>query len=502
MYGKRLFVGVLLCCIVVLTCNGCQKKKTVTQKVTPVQTESFRIELKYSSAATYPDKTVLRWVVPYGIPDNSDRIFAAFNEKLNQKGLGYVVDFYALGEAEKYADFLEYAKENKLQVDVFNCGYAYYTGYFSDIIRGGLCTDIDSYFSSEKGKKLYDSFDAYYWNALSDNGKCYGISPSSVGCERQYYAFNRDLVEKYEVDTARMVTDSKYYRDTLRKVCEGEKGTRFFGLVSSLSFMFPTPKGYWPVSSPVGFRTEGGTLTAVNLCEDEGIKEEILCYIELYQKGFVANGIAEGGNPDTITREEIEEGRFFLILDSEKPDYENCICEIGTVIPVNKEGNVNCIASWSEHRDMGFDLLAEVYTDPELSRLLAFGIEGVHYSIKDGIITPEEEWQEWTALWAFLPNQSLLPPWNETEYHFRRGKEISEEERKYIEPNPVLGKRFVLKDYEEQMQKLLNYEVLTTCVYRDEVWKKEDLSEQYEAELKKMKEWADGIVNSLNQQIH
>lgn len=498
---KRCCIGFLICCLAFMSCCGCQKKKTGTKEDNPAQTEKYSMELQYSASSVYPDKTILRWVVPYGIPDNSDRIFAAFNEKLDQKGLPYAVDFYAFGKPEEYADFLTYSKENRLQMDVFNIGYAYYAGYFTDIIRSGYCIDLDSYLSSGKGKKLYDSFEEYYWKALSDNGKCYGISPSAAGFERQYYGFNKVLAEKYEVDTARMVTDSGYYRDTLRKVCEGERGGRFFGLVSPLAFMFPTPKGYWPVSSPVGLRMTEGKLTAVNLCEDVEVKENVLCYVELYQNGLVANGISEASAPDKITLEEINGGKFFMIIDSEKQDYENCIWENGTVIPVNKEGNVNCIASWSEHRGTAFDLLAEVYTDPELSILLAFGIEGIQYSLKDGLITPEEDRLEGTASWAFFPNQSILPAWNESEYHIRRNKELSEEEKERIEPSPVLGKRFLLKDCEEQLQKLLDYELLTLCVYQEKVWKDGNLSDRYETELKKMKEWTDVIVSVLNRQI-
>ena len=49
------------------------------------------------------------------------------------------------------------------------------------------------------------------------------------------------------------------------------------------------------------------------------------------------------------------------------------------------------IASWSQNKEMAFDFLTRLYTDPDIANLIQYGVEGEDYHLEDGYAVYEED---------------------------------------------------------------------------------------------------------------
>ena len=81
-------------------------------------------------------------------------------------------------------------------------------------------------------------------------------------------------------------------------------------------------------------------------------------------------------------------------LDYETLDYSNKTDVVSIYlndwIYNDNFNNMISISSWSENKDMAYDLLSRVFTDKYLSNLIRYGIKGKNYTISNGIVKMNE----------------------------------------------------------------------------------------------------------------
>ncbi len=492
----------LIVLLMTALCVGCGKRteETATPSLTQTPAPTIGIELTYSAAKDYPDKPVLLWIVPFGIATNDCEVYSEFNRLLDAKGYPFAVDFYSMDGPDQYMKKLHSLKEARISVDVFNTGFAMYEGLYPDCVSSGLCEGWNGYLSGE-GASLASRYSKLFWQALSVNGEVYGIHPNGGPTyTRYFYYMNHDYAERYGVDTVRLATDMSYRTELLKRTAADEPAGKPV-LLRNVGTTEQYPVDYIRYADILGVGIRGDRLQAENLLNRKDVREAVLTYVELSKSGRVEN-VNEESEAELAERILHDDGVLFI--SNAEYHMDDVICVKSPIIPRNLEGGINCVASWSSHREEAFRLLDAVYSDIELSTLLAFGIEGKHYTITDKGITPITSPEErYEASWAicFLANTAILPPYDTEAYASGERNVISEEDELLLVENPLLGFHFSLTDYQAEIQRLHNLTYNPAWYYREKAWEDADPEQLYDDCVSEWNTLLNPVIAEMNRQL-
>lgn len=335
--------------------------------------------------------TELTWVMPaMWDQDEQENREAALNAALEEKEYPYHVTLDVISPETYFQTCLSYSEIHK-PVDLMFYGPA----MFDEMIAlhrfyySGLVLPLQSYLETDSGRKLKGIYPEIIWDASQINGDVFGIpSPFVPPAAPITILWDRELAEKYDVHPEKWDDLPYHYQDEIEKVSAGEYNRSDFCAICnarSLEYNFPSYtriiEGY-----PLYINEDSEDLTVVQ-------REEIP---ELEKtREFIDNLVAKQYISETqITLNT----RYFLYIllygTSEQelqqrfgPDFEDKYGVIRIGEPRLTRANMGfftSIASWSSHPDEAFQLLTVVYTDPELSNLLAWGVPNTDYTLENG----------------------------------------------------------------------------------------------------------------------
>lgn len=351
-----------------------------------------------------PDNTIV-WQV---YDDSYAAIWQTqINALLKEKGASYTVKIEAyqsmfgeskeetasellaeLKQAGKQADVLSLPATSRYWVPIEGTDeftYAYQSPY-TEAIAAGLLDPLDGYLDSAQGKQIVEAVHPVDLKRAAVDGKVYGISQHLRQVSAVYY--NKEYLEKYNIDPASLSADLFKNEEVLRQVWEGE-GKQLPVYVHDESA--PTTLGMWSVSpcQPLGYDADTGEF--VSLFDTERCYEFYKKLYALKDKGLAqhrADGFddffAVGGTAHT---DEVYETTYTFV-DTNKNEVQKEVVavpnlQIPTVNP-NWGDSANGIASWSENKEDALDFLTRLYTDPDLANLVQYGVEGDTYQLEDG----------------------------------------------------------------------------------------------------------------------
>jgi len=499
---RAIFFGIFNFCFVIsLLFAGCNKENNFDMHSSE-EIETVETETTIDKEA----KTVITWMAPYGVAQSDDEVYKRFNELLQQKGYDFYVEFLTPGnDLEGYTAVIYDAARSENEVDIFNTGYDYYSGLYGDMVRDGLCQDLTAYIEQADKENCFTINDELIWKSLSVEDKIYGITGySSVipSTDRCYYYVNRDIVEKYSIDFERLFSDSDYFWECIFKVEKGEKSNEGFApyIRTGRGYLFDYPDDLMPYHGPIALSVDKyGTVSAVNVYEDIRVKNSIIFCNELWRQGYI---VQDYSNNQVYTKDVLNNGNYFMLVSSEQWECDSALEYKKPFAANNRTGAVTCIASWSDNKQAAFELLCAVHTDRELSEMLAFGIEGVHYRVEgQKILKTNVEYTGRNAA-VLLTNVDLL---RESDYNFSSyiPNGLNEWDRERIGSSPLLGNPLDLRRIKEQMTEL------PTCAYEafpvyleDSTWNEQDLEQKYGEGLELLKSAGiDEILNEINHQL-
>lgn len=507
---KKNFVYSALCVfwIFMFCCAGCSKEEDSGERMTAdsgkTMVEDFHEQTGQDASPgteeIHPEfnpetKTKLVWMAPYGVAKGDDDVYIEFNNLLDRKGYDFYVSFYTPGnDLEEYVRLLYDASASGQEIDIFSTGYDYYGGLYGDLVRDGLCREWNTYLESADGKALYDTRDELVWESLSVEGKIYGLTgtPAVSGSGGQFYYVNPDMAEKYGIDCERLFEDAAYFWESIFAVEEGERAEEGFEPYIKTGAMFDYPEDMIPLRMPVALRADPeGKYQAVNLFEDERIRRAIIACNELWKRGYTVR---------EYSQDQIEAGNFFVIASAEPLECENAMEFIRPAVLANKSGAITCIADWSGNKEAAFELLCAVHTDRELSEILAFGIEGIHYHVEGEKVLKTEVDYAGRHADLLLANVQLL---RDSDYGVSHSASLSEAERASLRSNPLFGNPLDCREIKNKLQELYSCAGISFPDYlENSPWVNQDFEQKYDEGLRNLKDAGiDEVLNEINQQL-
>lgn len=465
--------------VICLSSFGCAKKET---EGAVISTDSEVDNIVYSDAVfslrdsselkkQYPDKTILRWLCP-NISERISEVLPAFNQRLDEKGYDFAVDIIPT-QGLNYKDYiglLTSLYESKTELDIFNVGFNIYGNEFSYLLSKDMCTPLNPYLELEEGNQLYQQYSENAWTAVSSDGLIYSIPVLDSASARNNYTIciNIEMAEKYQIDKQRFMSDTDYFWQSVEMVNQQEEAagiTDFYPLIldeytfSAGNLNYLPPDDLIPLieDSIIGFRVEDdGNVKAVDLLEDPRVVNGILSYFRLYNNNRLLilsdnperSGFSSLDDPEV--KEILEKNHWFASILPRDTQLSSALSFNRRMWIENRENNMNCISSWSRNKESAFQLLNLVYTDPELSNLLGYGIEGTHYTIENGevCITPDYSYAS-IMMRMFLCNPSLLLPEKQSELSMTTLSPLSENDYKNNSFSPLFGKRIDYSGFNE-----------------------------------------------------
>ncbi len=281
--------------------------------------------------------------------------------------------------------------------------------FTEEYARAGLFSSWDDYFKTEDGQALYQAFPHNYWNGTRIDGTCYGILNMSDGI-RSYVVYNKSILEKYETTDYLSVDEVSFDHllEIAEKIYEKESET---GNTNFLPILYFPPLYYGDVYSISGsdglgaqkqndswkvrFLMDFPDYKAYHLKKQTAIRNRIL-YLsggsQIDHGNFLAVVCAAYDSESAINKiwelsrntDDYPDGTFGSPEEAYQID-KNDLIAVPLISLLNSpyrgEGDLTCILEASDKKDLCRRILTALYTDPELSELLMYGVEGVHYDI-------------------------------------------------------------------------------------------------------------------------
>lgn len=255
--------------------------------------------------------------------------------------------------------------------------------------RNGSFIDVTELLDTY-GKDIRAKIGDRTFDAIKIDGKIYAIPSQAKYVDEYVFAFKKDLVEKYNFDykSVKSLADLEPYCEIL-KANEPDVTPLFITAASNL---------YEPVQN-------GGAYcnTDIKFVTFDEQNEKFICDLDIYEPSYrIRNDFYKKGYiaRDANVRQEASDGqsgKYAVMCDagaytedgSKSSDYYGFPCVetlLGTSSVINPLSmlNGNAISATSEHPEKAMQILNEIWKDPYLSNTMAYGIEGVDYTVASG----------------------------------------------------------------------------------------------------------------------
>lgn len=309
---------------------------------------------------------------------------------VNKFGCDFAVEFrgYKTSDAGNYQKELRRLKEVNESVDIIFTGFSTVNvaNTYDAAVEDGLLEALNGMLNTDDGKKLWEAYPEKIWSRMSRNGEYYAVLNQENMKTSPLIIINSKYVKDVSViDNIKTIEDVYLFIDSLGEIEDG-----VVPLLADIDSWYEFSGGYTFGPCILGKENDGKWEAFFSL-EDE---EYLSRLTKLRNYGIVkgithANAKKLGKFVVMISDMWISEYSGSSILVKEKLDsseyYELEVyeCASGAGWYEYMSNMVIGIASWSQYKGESLKLLALIASEPELSNLLMYGLEGVHYKLVD-----------------------------------------------------------------------------------------------------------------------
>lgn len=375
----------LVCVLMVGSFAGCGKKEDTKTGDNSGTTEAT--DKDQTASKDKKDPVMLKWIQIGGVPNNMENAIKAMNE--------YSIDKIGVGIDMTYLDWGVWGDKVTAMINsgekfdiMFTNGDKYSAG-----VALGAFADISELLNETPDLKSF--IPEKVWDGARVDGKIYSVPTYKDSSQTQYWVWDKEIADKYEVDYENIKTVDQL-DPVLRKLQDEINAGNIDGTKYAMNIAKDGINGflinYDKITDYIGVRYDDKEAKVVNTFEQEDIMNTLKHMHKWYKDGII--------NPDAAT---VDQGPAWVILSSgqgfpgsdviwttgrgEKQTvstpFAGPIYSTTTIL-----GSVNAISSSSEHKVEALKYLELCNTDPKMRNMLAYGVEGVDFTDNgDGTIT-------------------------------------------------------------------------------------------------------------------
>ena len=354
------------------------------------------------------DMPIIHWymIKPIDTMEHQEEIEALANEKF-EKEVGVKVKFHFLDNAA-WKDKMNVMINSGEEFDI--CFTSSWTNKFIDNVRKDAFVPLDEKMLEKYAPDILAKSDERVWSAVKIDGKIYAIPSQAPMSSSISMVFKKDLVEKYNFDykSVKKLSDLEPY---LMQIKENEPGVTPMLQTAGGEIATYTDSNYTD-DQIEGLNFSESEQKYVNEMKMPSNIEKWKTLSDFYKKGYIP---ADAGTR-TEYLSDAKTGKYAVLKstgayteDGEKStSYYGFPCVetyMGNTAIANGvvTSSMSAISATSKHPEEALQVLNPVWKDPDLSNLLAYGIEGVDYVIDEERSTPEMK--------SVIPNSGKDQKW-------------------------------------------------------------------------------------------
>jgi putative aldouronate transport system substrate-binding protein len=342
-----------------------------------------------TNTETETEPVILKWIQIGGEPNNLENAVAEMNKYSIEK-IGVGVEFV----------YLDWGIWGERVTAMINSGEAFDIMFtnsdkYSSAVSLGAFADLTELL--EQTPDLKNFIPELVWDGVKIDSKIYSVPTYKDSSQTQYWVWDKELVEKYNVDYASIKTFADL--DPVLRTFQDEINA---GNITELNYAFNIAKdgvngllvNYQGPLDAIGVRYDDEAATVVNVFEQPDITENLTYLHQWFLDGIV--------NPDAAT---LDQGPAWVIVSSGQgfpgadvswsagrgketvsTPYAGPIYSTNSIL-----GSANAISASSKYQVEALKYLELCNTDPVMRNMLAYGVEGVDWNSNgDGTITRTE----------------------------------------------------------------------------------------------------------------
>ena len=414
---KRKILSLLLASSMLAACmSGCGKSSSETKEQESTKTSASVATSSSQSESSsqeekveLEEKTIQVWIMGPGKQKDSDKVWEAFNEKLQEYVPNTTVEFTIIPDSEYNTKFTQLLAAEE-PVDIAWVGYA--SGKLDTRIADGDLMPLDS-LAEEYGQGIIETLgaDVLDLHRSSDGKLYYFLCWQGLLGEKKAIYVPTELAELagdgWLEETKEAVNkwwNSPYSNENYQKVFD--QLDVYFKAAKDADKLY---SGYgwsntmgWNLGTHAGIMRYDNTFTVVPIYEQDSQKTLYKNLADFYKKGYIRSDVASlkssdvsfvkkgEYNPNTV----ITKTANFLTDSTVDTESLNAGVKL-SAIPIEEKGTLTkgsatgmAIPYCADEPERAMMVLNELYTNAELYQLLVYGIEGTHYTLNgDGTIT-------------------------------------------------------------------------------------------------------------------
>lgn len=388
---KKLLSMMLTAAMTIGLLTGCGQDATESQTSKAETGQSSQeSQSAESSTATKDEKSeepvVISWYMPKCDDDmaQEEEVENAVNELLAER-VGAVIDL-KLVDSGSFSEKLNTMISAGEEFDIcFTCSWM---NDFNTNAANGAFADISGMLE-ELAPDILAKQEDYVWDCVTRDGGIYAIPGQGSYSTSKSLVFKKDLVEKYDFDYS-SVTEWQDLEPYFETLAENEPGVMPVYLYSKdLGISYVSDR--YSSGCAKGLNFDEQEQKYVKTLEAEEFLERYRTVYDWYQAGYCDKDAAT----KTEFKEDCKSGKYAVMKDTGtySADGEKSTSVYGfdcvevylgnTKVGGSVLGAMNAISVTSKHPEKALEVLNAVWADPFISNTLAYGIEGVNYTIDE-----------------------------------------------------------------------------------------------------------------------
>ena len=340
------------------------------------------------------------WGIGGVAPGNFDAALEDINAYTSEK-IGVTVK-WTINNWDTYQETFQRMVNGGDTFDIMFASNAYYNRF----VQQEAFLDITDKVQSVT-PELYESVPEALWTGVTINDAIYAVPTYKDSSLTQFWYFDHELVEKYDIDVKSVHTMDDL-DPIFRQVKEGE-GADFYPVYLTAgnpwNGILNDYDNLGTGLEAIGVAIEDDTRTVVNVLE----QEDYLHKLELLH-GWFQDGII---NQDANVSNETYKGQFFGTGQGWPAAAigwasANGVAQYDITDPIDGpyytsstvQGSLNCIGRTSQHPDEALKFLELVNTDTTLRDMLGYGEQGVDWEYTTDDETGEKRVHQLTTNWS------------------------------------------------------------------------------------------------------